>query len=782
MKKILIPNDFKKKMDEMMDDFPILYLYAQIGWGKTSVVTEYLKQCKITPLIVSGRELKFREQLEKTKIQTIVMDDFQDILPENEVFLKENLNDLLRKHRLLILSRAYLPAWLKPYQMIGQLGVMEGDALRFRSDELKDYLKMHGIGADDTDLYQIEHVFRGYPLALVSAVHWLSVGEIPMSDLKSRVYHDIIDYYDERLFGNWSRELYSFMLHMGGFDSFTPELASMVTGNPSVKDLLDEANRVGTFLYQHENSYEIEPFFREYLRTKQKKYLSDSVITTIYHNAGLYYELQDDYQNALKYYSLSKENNKIHDLLTRVANMHPGVGEYVEVEEYYRALPKEDILQSPALMCGMSMLCSMRMQVEESEYWYDELKKYCDTLKKTDLEYKYTYGKICWLDISLSHRGSAGTEKYLKEMLFLVQNKEVVVKEFSITSNLPSVLNGGKDFSCWYTKANLVYNMLKPVSTIAFGKGGYGLVDIGLAEKMFETADPDHYKILTLLSRGIDEAAAKGVLETQYAGIGILHRFYMAQGNQESAISILKDFRKLAEAKGRSQILANVEAELSNYYLRIGKNERAGAWMKEKAPNENEGFHMLKRYCYLAKVRCYIAQRKYMEGIALLDRLLQYADLCDRRMYRIEAKILLSIILNRMHDESWKTVLGEALLEAQEYEIIRTVADEGAALLPLLQEGSFDLDEDYKKKLFQYTREEALLHPMYLKNDSVDIDSLTASERQVLKLLGNGMKNKEIAEFLNISLNTVAYHTKNIYQKLGVNNRTQATNIAKTLE
>lgn len=79
-------------------------------------------------------------------------------------------------------------------------------------------------------------------------------------------------------------------------------------------------------------------------------------------------------------------------------------------------------------------------------------------------------------------------------------------------------------------------------------------------------------------------------------------------------------------------------------------------------------------------------------------------------------------------------------------------------------------------------RKEAMTNPAYLKEESIDMDSLTSTEKQVLKLLGRGMKNKEIAEFLNVSLNTVAYHTKNIYQKLGVNNRTQATNIAKAME
>jgi len=43
------------------------------------------------------------------------------------------------------------------------------------------------------------------------------------------------------------------------------------------------------------------------------------------------------------------------------------------------------------------------------------------------------------------------------------------------------------------------------------------------------------------------------------------------------------------------------------------------------------------------------------------------------------------------------------------------------------------------------------------------------------------LKNKEIAEQLIISLNTVLYHNKNIYRKLGVNKRTLAVAKAKEI-
>lgn len=61
------------------------------------------------------------------------------------------------------------------------------------------------------------------------------------------------------------------------------------------------------------------------------------------------------------------------------------------------------------------------------------------------------------------------------------------------------------------------------------------------------------------------------------------------------------------------------------------------------------------------------------------------------------------------------------------------------------------------------------------------IDPLTDREMDVLHLMTEGLKYKEIAEKLFISQNTVRFHVKAIYGKLSVNNRTQAIERARQL-
>lgn len=51
---------------------------------------------------------------------------------------------------------------------------------------------------------------------------------------------------------------------------------------------------------------------------------------------------------------------------------------------------------------------------------------------------------------------------------------------------------------------------------------------------------------------------------------------------------------------------------------------------------------------------------------------------------------------------------------------------------------------------------------------------LTPRERELLAALAGGLTNAQIAGKLDISLNTVKFHLKNLYDKLGVSNRAQA--------
>ena len=89
-----------------------------------------------------------------------------------------------------------------------------------------------------------------------------------------------------------------------------------------------------------------------------------------------------------------------------------------------------------------------------------------------------------------------------------------------------------------------------------------------------------------------------------------------------------------------------------------------------------------------------------------------------------------------------------------------------------------------KKAIFNIYRGETFIQPELApmlrakldekKNMLSSDDSLTKREIEVLKLLAEGLFNKEIAYMLAISEKTVKNHVSNIFKKINVSDRTQA--------
>jgi LuxR family maltose regulon positive regulatory protein len=123
------------------------------------------------------------------------------------------------------------------------------------------------------------------------------------------------------------------------------------------------------------------------------------------------------------------------------------------------------------------------------------------------------------------------------------------------------------------------------------------------------------------------------------------------------------------------------------------------------------------------------------------------------------------------------------LAEPEEY--IRVFLDEGPPMARLLYEAlSREIAPNYVRRLLAAfpSAEPEQREPSKSQAPETElIEPLSERELEVLQLIAEGLTNREIASRLFLSLNTVKAHTRNVYGKLDVHNRTQAVVRARAL-
>ena len=147
----------------------------------------------------------------------------------------------------------------------------------------------------------------------------------------------------------------------------------------------------------------------------------------------------------------------------------------------------------------------------------------------------------------------------------------------------------------------------------------------------------------------------------------------------------------------------------------------------------------------------------------------------------------LALVYDRLGriDDALET-LQRALTLAQPGGFIRSFVDPGPALMPLLQEISQQgVAPNYVPQVLaafdSVAQTESAPRPVSAPAGTAPVALLTSREEEILRLMGDGLTNQEIADELVISLYTVKRHATNIYNKLSVNNRRQAVRTAQQL-
>ncbi len=759
-----------------------VYLYGATGYGKTELVRQYLSGHRY--IWLSCEKLPWKMETAPSGKQTrkvVVIDDLHRLKSEE---LRKEIIALARRSDLwlILISRSPVPAWLMPLYVRKGLMIISEDDLRLGKAEISGYLKICGVAFTDDDIQYLQKTAEGNAYVVRHAALKMKEGKHVGPALYAEIWEAFSVYLEKFVVSGWDSDLLEFLMQVSVVDEFTLEMAEMITGSPYVASALEQAAEAGNFLFQKNGVYRLRPTLNHALQSLAAKVYGLERVKDFKYNAALYYEMHDEIIPALRLFEECGKGDHIKSLLIRNARRNPGNGHYYELRRYYFNLEEQEIETSPVLMAGMSMLYSMLMDEEKSEYWYEKLTAFAKKAKGGTL--REAQSRLAYLDIALPHRGSRNVLDIMKNIPAMLLDNGIGFPEFSVTSNMPSTMNGGKDFCHWSPSDTLLAKTVGPLVERILGRYGKGLVKAALGESYYEKGE-DPYQVMTLLTRAQMETEQGGMPEIAFAAVGIRIRLSLLQGDIQAAGELLTSFERSVRENQALQLLPNIQALRCRLALYEGDINGVDQWM-EAAPDENKEFCSLERYRYLTKVRCYLAKGEYLTAQALLEKLRYYAEKMNRPYIRMEVGLLSAIAKERMGG-SWQEELSAALKEAESYRFLRLISEEAAAIWPLLhrekkallENGS--LDQNWLHRLLEETEEMARRYPLYLKKRTAALSDFSETALTILRLQADGLSLNQIAKRLEMKPFSVSYHIQENYRKLNVSRKADALLAARSL-
>ena len=186
-----------------------------------------------------------------------------------------------------------------------------------------------------------------------------------------------------------------------------------------------------------------------------------------------------------------------------------------------------------------------------------------------------------------------------------------------------------------------------------------------------------------------------------------------------------------------------------------------------------------KEYEYIQLVRMLKGCGRLDQAIKLIAALLIAAEQGHRRQIVIELLILQALV-RQTQGQTKRAVdsLQRSLGYAEPEGYLRLFLDEGTPMLALLKRAS--VNHSYADLVLSHFGENNFPSPDG-QNRQGNVEPLSKKEYKTLELLVAGLSNREIAQQLHVSSNTVKTHIKNIYAKLRVGSRMQAVMRVKEL-
>jgi LuxR family maltose regulon positive regulatory protein len=308
------------------------------------------------------------------------------------------------------------------------------------------------------------------------------------------------------------------------------------------------------------------------------------------------------------------------------------------------------------------------------------------------------------------------------------------------------------------------------------------------AELLYETGRIAEAE--SMLREDIDLIGSGVVLDTVLSGLVTLAKIAWRRGSVDQAVAVLER----AEAVGLTRDWPRLVAAALYQRLRfaqqqgsttttLGLLKRLQLLRSEGAEPQWRGLQGVRHYCAMAEAAVDLEHNRPKSAVAAIAPLFDDALACGAMLpgVRLGAILARAWVLARATPEALR-VFKQLLDIVEETSYVSPLVDEGPEVLNLLAQvevGGPASAEGARARLRRQLHAAAsgIWGPAAeraIDETEASRTALTPRECEILELIAEGQSNKTIAKQLGLAPETVKSHLKNIFQKLGVERRTQA--------
>jgi LuxR family transcriptional regulator, maltose regulon positive regulatory protein len=315
---------------------------------------------------------------------------------------------------------------------------------------------------------------------------------------------------------------------------------------------------------------------------------------------------------------------------------------------------------------------------------------------------------------------------------------------------------------------------------------------VGMSELRYAYGDLEGAVRYLLMSKEL--GSYNGLAENRYRWHVSMARIEEARGDLGGALELLDAGERLY-VRMPGPYVHPIPAMKARIWAKQGRLTEALAWAHEVGLSFDDELSYLREFEHITLARVLIVQSKsdradraIRHARSLLERLLSAAEGGGRKGSVIEILVLQALAHQAQDDVPAALVpLERALALAQPEGYVRMFVDEGRPMVTLMEkmarQGNVPVRAYLRKLLAAHGPPDgARESPGQAVGAGGLLDPLSERELEVLRLIAQGLSNREISQRLFRAVSTIKGHNQAIFEKLQVQSRTEAVARARDLD